>query len=96
MFCSIWLNQCQAVFLRHHSQAGENPELRTLFFRLARLLRVPVTVVFVFDGPIRPSMKRGKSVATKSHWLTSSFQELITAFGFHRHNVSGCILMSTT
>lgn len=87
---SIWLNQTQAVFNHRglHAQAGENPELRVLYYRLARLLRLSVTAIFVFDGPKRPARKRGKQVRTKPHWLTEGFKELVAAFGFHSHLVA--------
>jgi Holliday junction resolvase YEN1 len=85
----LWFKQFECVFNRHaHAQAGENPELRGILYRLARLLHAPVTPLFVFDGPARPSIKRGKHVVPKAHWLTSGMQELITAFGFFWYTVS--------
>jgi len=36
--------------------------MRTLFYRLCRLLRVHQLVIFVFDGKQRPEIKRGKKV----------------------------------
>jgi Holliday junction resolvase YEN1 len=86
---SIWLYQTQAIFFRRgfHAQAGENPELCVLFYRLARLVKLPVTAIFVFDGPKRPAIKRGKRVKSMPHWLTRGFKELIAAFGFHSHMV---------
>lgn len=71
-----------------HLTAGENPELRTLFYKLARLLDTCVLPIFVFDGPFRPSVKRGRNVVTAEPWLTNGFKELIKAFGFHWHQVS--------
>jgi Holliday junction resolvase YEN1 len=84
---SLWLHQCQHPFRYAHAQAGENPELRTLFFRLARLLRLCVAVLFVFDGSGRPSLKRGKQVIKQEHWLATPFREMIEAFGFDCHTV---------
>ena len=55
---SIWLVESQIPFRLHHSQAGANPELRTLFFRLAQLLQFPVILLFIFDGEERPPIKR--------------------------------------
>ncbi|EDR16161.1 uncharacterized protein LACBIDRAFT_321397 [Laccaria bicolor S238N-H82] len=87
---SIWLHQTQAVFHHAcHSQAGENPELRILFYKLKRFLNQPVNVVFVFDSDGRPSMKRGKHVRTKEHWLTKHFQEFAQAYGFTVHIAPG-------
>ncbi|KAH0832353.1 PIN domain-like protein [Lanmaoa asiatica] len=62
--------------------AGPSPELRTLFYRLAAVLSMPIHVFFVFDGRARPNLKRGARVHRKSHWLARPFQELLDAFGF--------------
>ena len=89
MLFSIWIYECQAAFFNpRHSQMGENPELRTLFYRLADLLNMCIVPVFVFDGPSRPTKKRGKNVMTQPHWLTDRFKEFIDAFGFYSHMVS--------
>ena len=87
---SIWYASCEAVFKdpKLRARAGENPELRILFFKLCRYLRSPVTLVFVFDGPQRPHVKRGKKVVHRAHQLTEEAKELITAFGFYYHQVS--------
>ncbi|KAF8235564.1 hypothetical protein L208DRAFT_1256361 [Tricholoma matsutake] len=44
---------CEAVFKNPalRAQAGKNPELQILFFKLFHYLRSPVTLVFIFDGP---------------------------------------------
>jgi holliday junction resolvase YEN1 len=71
------------------TRAGENPAVRVLFYRLCRLLALPVIPVFVFDGPGRPKVKRGVNVKTgKSHWLSSSFKKFIEVFGFFWYTVS--------
>ena len=80
MFWSIWLMECKA--------AGNGVELQVLFYRLARLLRYPVKLIFVFDGPKRPSVKRGHEVLKGTHWLTRGMQELLNAFGFPWYTVS--------
>ncbi|CAE6416976.1 unnamed protein product [Rhizoctonia solani] len=49
---SIWF------FHAAYGREGENPELRTLFFRLARLANYTFCPLFVFDGPQRPRNKR--------------------------------------
>ena len=92
---STWFFECQAAFTgcgRVHSNAGLNPELRALFFRLAELSRSTAQAVFVFDGPKRPKIKCGKAVRTHPHWLTSRFVQLVEAFGFHCHTVRGTTL----
>ncbi|PIL35718.1 hypothetical protein GSI_02470 [Ganoderma sinense ZZ0214-1] len=79
---SIWLRQCCAPFQRAHAQAGQNPELRTFYYRLVDLFVRPVAVVFVVDGPGRPTIKRGTRVIPKPHWLTAGAKDLVDAFGF--------------
>ncbi|KAL0957450.1 hypothetical protein HGRIS_001247 [Hohenbuehelia grisea] len=78
---SIWLNRAQTKFLKHHYQAGENPELHLLFSWLTHLLKSPLIVVFVFDGPHRPANKRKKSVKQKPHYLTDRFATLLKPSG---------------
>ena len=72
-----------------YGREGENPELRTLFFRCTRLMTMPFLPLFVFDGPKRPEIKRGKRVSGKNHWMVQGMQEIITAFGFEWRMVSG-------
>ncbi|KAJ7727690.1 PIN domain-like protein [Mycena olivaceomarginata] len=60
----------------------ESPELVALFSRCSRLFRLPFIPVFVFDGPSRPRMKRGKFIRGNDHWLTSSFKLMLDGFGF--------------
>lgn len=76
-----------SIFQVGHPGSGENPELRIIFRRLVRLLGALVKVVFVFDGPGRPLIKRNKNVSLRPHWLTPKTQELITAFGFDWYTV---------
>ncbi|KAG8994343.1 hypothetical protein FRB93_001599 [Tulasnella sp. JGI-2019a] len=73
---SIWF------FHSQWGREGENPELRTMFFRMARLLEVPFLPVFVFDGPERPKVKRGKKVSRRQHWMEDGVKKMATAFGF--------------
>jgi Holliday junction resolvase YEN1 len=73
---SIWF------FHAAYGREGENPELRTMFFRCSRLLGMPFLPLFVFDGPKRPSIKRNKRVSGNAHWLTNGMKNIIEAFGF--------------
>ncbi|VDC04208.1 unnamed protein product [Peniophora sp. CBMAI 1063] len=73
---SIWF------FHAENGREGENPELRTLFFRCTRLLNKPFLPVFVFDGPKRPNVKRGKRIDKGSHWMVDGMKRIIAAFGF--------------
>ena len=71
------------------TRAGENPAVRILFYRLCRLLTLPIIPVFVFDGPDRPKVKRGVNVKTgKSHWLSSPFKKFIEEFSYFWYMVS--------
>ena len=85
--CSIWFMQAQFGFHIGHAQAGENPKLHTIFYKLANLLQIPVTPLFVFDGPERPSVKHNVNVIKKSNWLTQPMQDLLDVFGFAYHIV---------
>jgi Holliday junction resolvase YEN1 len=60
----------------------ENPELVALFSRCSRLFRLPFIPIFVFDGPERPRMKRGRVISGNEHPLTRSFQRMLDGFGF--------------
>ncbi|THH21607.1 hypothetical protein EUX98_g8336 [Antrodiella citrinella] len=55
---------------------------------MARLFALPVIPV-VFDGPERPSFKRGKKVVTQDHFLTVGTQALDEAFRFATHQAPG-------
>ncbi|KAG2344309.1 hypothetical protein BDR05DRAFT_910413 [Suillus weaverae] len=80
---SIWF------FHAAYGKEGENPELRTLFFRCSRLMSMPLLPLFVFDGPKRPSVKRGKRVGGNAHWLTTGMKNIIIAFGFEWRTAPG-------
>ncbi|KZT24920.1 PIN domain-like protein, partial [Neolentinus lepideus HHB14362 ss-1] len=80
---SIWF------FHAAYGKEGENPELRTLFFRCCRLMTTPFLPLFVFDGPKRPKVKRGKRVSGNAHWLTTGMKNIIEAFGFEWRTAPG-------
>ena len=88
---SIWMNQAHLAVKNSPgkgTRAGENPAVRNLFYRLGRLLKLPIFPLFIFDGDKRPRNKRGIAVkTTKRHWLTLPFQKLIDAFGFSWYTV---------
>lgn len=65
-----------------HARRGENPELRTIFHKLARLSSLPINAVFIFDGPQCPAEKRNKKVVQGTHFLTNGLRNLAEAFGF--------------
>ncbi|KAK2746628.1 hypothetical protein FQN57_002972 [Myotisia sp. PD_48] len=82
---SIWLFQVQA------GQGGYNPALRTLFFRLARLISLPIHPIFVFDGPNRPKFKRGKLVSRYRDGgpQIALSKKLIELFAYPYHTAPG-------
>ena len=93
--CSIWIYQTIAVYHNpDHVSSGANPELRTLFYKLAHLLNSCIVPVFVFDGPGRPRIKRNRFVRQGRHWLMDDLCELIDAFGFYSHQVSNDVTFS--
>lgn len=62
-----------------------NPDLRTLFYRLAALMSRGILPLFVFDGPNKPRWKRGKE-AKRAPWETKlirNFKEMIDLMGGH-------------
>ncbi|KDN37084.1 hypothetical protein RSAG8_10359, partial [Rhizoctonia solani AG-8 WAC10335] len=80
---SIWF------FHAAYGREGENPELRTLFFRLARLANYTFCPLFVFDGPQRPRNKRGKTINTRMNSLAPGMKNMIAAFGFEWRTAPG-------
>ncbi|KAF8958708.1 PIN domain-like protein, partial [Flammula alnicola] len=63
--------------------------LRIFFFKLCKFLReAPVMMIFVFDGPNRPSFKHGRQIDTKTVLEWSNIcKTIIEAFGFHWNQV---------
>jgi 5'-3' exonuclease len=82
-----------AVFQMNHAGAGKSLELRTLFFQLGTLLKLPLHVVFVFDGLSRLPDK-GRTIRHSPHWLTCDFQRMLELFGFQWTEVSFAHLTS--
>ncbi|KDR78909.1 hypothetical protein GALMADRAFT_64217 [Galerina marginata CBS 339.88] len=80
---SIWFFHAEC------GREGENPVLRTLFFRCAILMRTTFLPIFVFDGPKRPKFKRGKRVSGGSHALVPGMKQIVEAFGFEWRTAPG-------
>ncbi|KAB5583691.1 hypothetical protein GE09DRAFT_1079768 [Coniochaeta sp. 2T2.1] len=81
---SIWSFQVQAA------QGGTNPAIRTLFYRLVRLLGHSIQPLFVFDGPNKPKFKRGKrSTGNGNVASMAMMKRLIRLFGFTVHDAPG-------
>ena len=80
---AIWSFQNQA------GQGGKNPALRTLFFRLLKLLALPIHPVFVYDGKNKPLMKRNKAVGYRSCVTNEMSKKMIQTFRMPHHNAPG-------
>ncbi|KAL2408559.1 hypothetical protein ABEF93_004968 [Exophiala dermatitidis] len=81
---AIWNFQTQA------GQGGKNPALRTLFYRLVKLLALPIDPVFVYDGKNKPLTKRGKTVSKYGTCISNEMSKrLVQAFRFPSHTAPG-------
>lgn len=71
-------------------RGGRNPEIRTLFYRLLKLLALPIHPLFVYDGINKPPFKRGKAVSGQRNVpLIQLSKRLIDLFRFPRHDAPG-------
>nr|ODN99736.1 hypothetical protein L204_02169 [Cryptococcus depauperatus CBS 7855] len=84
---SIW------IFHAAIPQHGENPFLRTIFFKITALLQHPILPVFVFvDGPNKPNFKRNQRVAGHfgTHdYRSKQFKALLDVCGLEWWNAPG-------
>ncbi|KUI58032.1 hypothetical protein VP1G_05324 [Cytospora mali] len=81
---AIWSFQAQAT------RGGANPAIRTLFYRLVRLLSLSIVPLFVFDGPKKPFFKRNKrSRGPGDNVSVAMAKRLIKHFGLHIHDAPG-------
>jgi hypothetical protein len=62
--------------------------LQVLFYCLAWLLYSSVELIFVFDGPMQPSVKHGHEVLKGTDQLTCGMQELLDVFRIPWYTVS--------
>ncbi|KAI9696025.1 MAG: hypothetical protein M1836_005856 [Candelina mexicana] len=69
---------------------GKNPTLRTLYYRLLRLLSFSIQPLFVFDGPNKPPVKRnartGQHAPSSLDYIS---KQLLKFFGFPFHVAPG-------
>jgi len=90
---SIWNFQIQS------GKGGSNPALRTLYYRLLRLLSLNIQPLFVFDGPHKPPFKRNAKTSQNTAYLPNFMtKELLKQFGFPFHTAPGeaeaeCVLL---
>ena len=81
---AIWNFQNQAA------KGGRNPNLRTLFYRLLRLLALPIHPVFVYDGKNKPLTKRGKTVSAYGTCIPNEMsKKLVQLFRYPHHTAPG-------
>ncbi|KAK3683876.1 hypothetical protein B0T22DRAFT_431510 [Podospora appendiculata] len=80
---SIWQFQVQAA------KGGSNPAIRTLFYRLVRLLGHAIQPIFIFDGSNKPAFKRNKRSGRGDGVATAMAKRLIRLFGFVIHDAPG-------
>ncbi|KAL6822955.1 hypothetical protein J3E69DRAFT_338315 [Trichoderma sp. SZMC 28015] len=80
---AIWQFQNQAA------RGGTNPAIRTLFYRLVRLLGTPIQPIFVFDGPNKPKFKRHRRSGRGDGFAAAHAKRLIRLFGFVVHDAPG-------
>ncbi|KAK2607636.1 hypothetical protein N8I77_006299 [Diaporthe amygdali] len=81
---AIWSFQAQAA------RGGANPAIRTLFYRLVRLLSLSIVPVLVFDGPNKPVFKRNKRSRGPGDSVSVAMaKRLVKLFGFHIHDAPG-------
>lgn len=81
---SIWQFQIQS------GKGGTNPALRTLYYRLIRILSCSIQPLFVFDGPNKPPFKR--NVRTNPHMASlPNFlaKQMLKLFGFPYYSAPG-------
>ncbi|RPD73836.1 PIN domain-like protein, partial [Lentinus tigrinus ALCF2SS1-7] len=87
---SIWLHHASYSAGPKGQDRGAKPELRTLLFRLATLSKLPVSVLFVFDGRQRPKVKRGSKMGKSgTHGLARGFRDIIDLFGMDAREALG-------
>ncbi|KAJ7620057.1 PIN domain-like protein, partial [Roridomyces roridus] len=67
----------------HPGIVGHKLVLEKIFYQFCNLSLAPVTLVFVFDGPGRPPIKRDTRVIHRGSWLMGRLKKMITYFGFH-------------
>ena len=82
---SIWHYQTQS------GKGGSNPELRTLYYRLLRLLSFCIQPLFVFDGSNKPPSKRGAKTGSQTAAMLPNFitKQVLQYFGFPYHTAPG-------
>ncbi|KAJ7782861.1 hypothetical protein B0H16DRAFT_1403187 [Mycena metata] len=78
---SLWIQQVTRK-MSGGPELGDNPALRTLFFRLCALAEWPIIPLFVFDGRKRPKVKRGSKMGKSGSLpLAQPMKDMLAHFG---------------
>ncbi|KAJ7039248.1 PIN domain-like protein [Mycena alexandri] len=78
---SLWIHQLTRK-MSGGPELGDNPALRTLFFRLCALAEWPIIPLFVFDGRKRPKVKRGSKMGKSGSLpLAQPMKDMLAHFG---------------
>ncbi|KAI6167227.1 PIN domain-like protein [Pisolithus thermaeus] len=88
---SAWMYLLVNIFSWRQAGTGQSHEMRVIFRWLSAISQQLLHAYFIFDGPDRPQLKRGKDIVCSSglRLLAQRFQELLTAFGFNWHVAPG-------
>lgn len=86
---TLCLDDYRASSDRETRIGGANPAIRTLFYRLVRLLGLAIHPIFVFDGPNKPTFKRNKRSGRGDGVATAMAKRVIRLFGFTIHDAPG-------
>ncbi|TDL17158.1 PIN domain-like protein [Rickenella mellea] len=81
---SAWIFDIQAMLVSTATRGG-NPELRIIFYRLARLSAIPVRPIFVFHGEELQANQKGRRFEAHDHYLVRTTKALLQTFGFPIH-----------
>ncbi|KAJ7184123.1 PIN domain-like protein, partial [Mycena filopes] len=79
----------QTAGLFHPGGRSDALVLRKLFYQLCNFSLAPLTMLFVFDGPGRPSLKRGTKVVHRPAGFTDPLKTMITHFGYYSYDAPG-------
>lgn len=83
---SIWLVSVDLISKAH----DKVDPLKVLLYKLFRLYSAPILPVFVFDGPLRPKLKRGKEINTAAPIVNErKFREMAASLGFECWSAPG-------
>ncbi|KAL0579207.1 hypothetical protein V5O48_002769 [Marasmius crinis-equi] len=88
-------NMLDTIQAASHKRVHSVSAAESLFTLLCKLLQTPTALIFVFDGPNRPKVKRGVRVKTRSTSFYRLAKVMIGTFGFYSVEASGeadCLL----